>query len=214
MSDLYDYIPKRLAELAAQGWHVSNERRTFEDSALYHVHLAKPYTDLYGKPAMARARFAHRAWDELPVIMELMQEAKKGVLNIIRCNTAPQPPELYLDAVSQCTYKTGWQINLEHDTNKNIWYIQLTVEGTDSVTFQPTTWKSGKRYLSAYMCRQEVVGVVFGLIKDAETREMLEWFRYKGRAIYNPHLDPDALAELASKASSFNCRENDMTMEE
>ncbi|KVK62672.1 hypothetical protein L905_19065 [Agrobacterium sp. TS43] len=64
------------------------------------------------------------------------------------------------------------------------------------------------------MCRQEVVGVVFGLIKDAELHETHEWFRYRGASIYNPHLDPDALVNLARKASSFVTRDNAMTMTE
>ena len=86
--------------------------------------------------------------------------------------------------------------------------------GERTVTGEPCTWKSGKRYLSIYMCRQEIVGAVFGLIKDAEMHEIREWFRYKGASIFNPHLDPDVLAEVAKKKASFNVRENAMTMEE
>lgn len=61
------------------------------------------------------------------------------------------------------------------------------------------------------MCRQEIVGVVFALIKDAELHEIHEWFRYKGRSIYNPHLDPDVLADVASRKESFVTRDDSMT---
>jgi hypothetical protein len=115
------------------------------------------------------------------------------------------------EIIESITYKHGWEIELDHDDRP---YIQLRVIGTDSVTHQRTVWKSGKRYLSPHMCRQEIVGAVFGLIKDAEEHEMREWFRYKGASIFNPHLDPDALAEVAKKKASFNVRDNAMTMVE
>lgn len=37
---------------------------------------------------------------------------------------------------------------------------------------------------------------------------------YRGASIYNPHLDPDVLAHVATRGSSFIQRENSMTMEE
>ena len=64
------------------------------------------------------------------------------------------------------------------------------------------------------MCRQEVVGAAFSLIKDAEEHELREWFRYCGAAIFNPHLDPDALARLAREVTCFNLRADPMGMAE
>ena len=64
------------------------------------------------------------------------------------------------------------------------------------------------------MCRQEVVSAVYGAIEKAELHEIREFFRYKGASIFNPHLDPDVLAEVAKKKESFNMRDNAMTMEE
>lgn len=117
------------------------------------------------------------------------------------------------DIVHRVTYKPGWAIDF-HCDGPDRPYIQLHVEGFDAVTKTGTAWKSGKRYLSFHMCRQEIVGAVFGLIKDAEEHEMREWFRYRGASIFNPHLDPDALVEVARKKASFNMRENAMSMEE
>lgn len=111
--------------------------------------------------------------------------------------------------VTQCSYKKGWTIKAKQD-KKGV-YIQLTNSvAVCSLTKEPTPWVSGKRYLSEWMCRQEIVGVVFALIKDAEMHELHEFFRYKGACIYNPHLDPDVLVEVARKASSFICREDSM----
>ncbi|QIG75706.1 hypothetical protein EVC20_135 [Rhizobium phage RHph_Y2_17_1] len=123
-----------------------------------------------------------------------------------------------LDAI---TYKPGWSTELRYDAVRKASYIQLavSVEAEASLDSQTrdgtrTPWKSAKRYLSPHMCRQEIVGLVFGLIKDAEMHEVHEWFRYRNASIYNPHLDPDVLAQVARKASSFNVRLNAMSMEE
>lgn len=109
------------------------------------------------------------------------------------------------------SYKPGWVILDKVDAKRgNARYIQLEVDGTCAVTGEPATWRSAKRYLSEFVTEQEVVGTVFGLIKDAEEHEMREVFRYKGRSIFNPHLDVSALAELASKKVNFDYRENSM----
>ena len=123
--------------------------------------------------------------------------------------------------VAQIDYKPGWFIMLDHDRMEDGGrpFIQIAVTGIAEASLCPFTgervpWKGGKKYLSYHMCRQEIVGAVLGAIKDAEMHELHEWFKYKGRAIYSPHLDPDALAELARYKRNFNFRENAMTMEE
>lgn len=124
---------------------------------------------------------------------------------------------LLREIVAQCTYKPGWRVLTSQDSSgsgNGCWYIQLSVDGTDSVTKEPCVWRSGKRYISSFMCRQEIVGLIFDLIKSAELHEVHEWFRYKGASIYNPHLDPDALVEVAKRKVSFNYRQNAMRMEE
>lgn len=110
-----------------------------------------------------------------------------------------------------CTYKPGWTLLIDMCAPRP--YIQWEVVGQDSVTREPTSWRTGKRYLSEHMCRQEVVATAFNLALTAEEHECREWFRYKGSSIYNPHLDPDVLADVASKAASFNVRANAMLPE-
>lgn len=121
--------------------------------------------------------------------------------------------------VSRITYKPGWHIGFyavaaDPDSRP---YVQITVSTVSDATMDPTgrtsertPWKSGKRYLSPHMCRQEVVGAVFDLIKAAEMHETHEWFRYRGASIYNPHLDPDVLAVVARRKDALNVRENAM----
>lgn len=110
-----------------------------------------------------------------------------------------------------CSYKRGWSIYVKVDYTRKAVYVQVgNSEGVCSVTGEPYPWKGRKHYISKWMCKQELVGIIFGAIKHAELHEMHEWFRYKGRSIYNPHLCPDALAELASKAENFNARQDSM----
>ena len=121
------------------------------------------------------------------------------------------------DILSQISYKPGWSIETGRDGSRM--FVQIAVDersdaSLDSVARNGSRapWKSAKRYLSPHMCRQEIVGVVFGLIKDAELHEVHEWFRYRDASIYNPHLDPDVLVDVARRASSFVFRENAMSM--
>lgn len=116
--------------------------------------------------------------------------------------------------VNACSYKPDWEILVRGNLEDGSMYIQLAVKGTCSVTKQPADWKSGKRYLSRFMCSQEIVGVVFSLIKAAEEHEMLEWFRYKGASIFNPHLNPDVLATVARHRENFVTRPNNESMEQ
>ncbi|QYW05810.1 ribosome modulation factor-like domain-containing protein [Vibrio phage vB_VpaP_G1] len=122
---------------------------------------------------------------------------------------------LVMQIVSQCKYKPGWEIVSGGSLRDGTMYLQVSVDasvGRCSMTGLPAAWKSGKRYLSRWMCSQEIVGVVFSLIKAAEEHEMLEWFRYKGSSIFNPHLDPDVLADVAKYRKNFVTRPDNMSM--
>ena len=126
------------------------------------------------------------------------------------------PWSMHKDVIGNITYKPGWYLRTCVE-DKRMW-VQVGVTEDAEISFDPienkkVPWRGAKNYLSEHMCRQEVVGVVFGAFEKAEIHEMREWFRYKKRSIYNPHLDPDVLAQVASKKTSFNVRENAMTME-
>jgi hypothetical protein len=121
------------------------------------------------------------------------------------------------DIVALISYKPGWHF-IVGQTRKGEPYIQIAVtEEAEAArcafTGDIASWKGGKRTLSFHMCKQEIVGACLDAIKTAEMHEMHEYFRYRGRAIFNPHLDPDALYDIATLAH-MNMRANAMTMEE
>lgn len=116
-------------------------------------------------------------------------------------------PQDVCDIISRITYKPGWSVLMGFDGDRTFLQLEVSIESDATLDSEKrdgtrTPWKSAKRYLSPHMCRQEVVGVVFGLIKDAELHEVHEWFRYRGASIFNPHLDPDVLAQSAARSSS------------
>ena len=116
--------------------------------------------------------------------------------------------------VDDINYKPDWRI-INYKSPEGRPYIQITVmRAMDSVTKELTAYRSAKAYLSSHMCRQEIVGAVYGLIQATEMHEMREWFRYQGVSIYNPHIDPDVLVEVGRYQRNFNVRRNAMSMEE
>jgi hypothetical protein len=119
--------------------------------------------------------------------------------------------------LDEISYKPGWYIRTGIEPGR-MW-VQVGVTEDAEISFDPiegkkVPWRGVKLYLSQHMCRQEIVSLVYHAIERAELHEVKEWFRYKSRSIYNPHLDPDVLAEVAKWAKNFNVRENAMTMDE
>ncbi len=110
--------------------------------------------------------------------------------------------------IAEISYKPNWAIICQNS------YLQVEVIGVCSIDGSPQKWRGAKHRISSHMCKQELVGLAFTAIKQAEEHEMREFFRYKGASIFNPHLDPDVLAEVAKKRASFVMRDNAMSMEE
>jgi hypothetical protein len=129
-----------------------------------------------------------------------------------------------VEILSRIAYKPGWTIRFGLDAPDTRPFVQIEVSteaeaSTDSVDRVRRPWRGAKVYLSGNMCRQEIVGAAFGAIQAAELHEVREWFRYRGRSIYNPHLDPDFLADAICEgrrrgARVLNVRENAMSMVE
>lgn len=109
------------------------------------------------------------------------------------------------------SYKPGWYLDA-HDDGHRV-YLQVGVLPHASAAKcartgeQPYPWKGGKHYLSKHMCRQEIVGMAYKAFKAAEEHELHEWFKYRGVAIFDPHLDPDKLVEFAGNPENRNTRD-------
>lgn len=115
--------------------------------------------------------------------------------------------------VALCTYKPGWSLQVFQEKCINgRMYLKVDVNGgVCSVSGQPVDWRGAKHTLSPFMCKQEIVGVCFKAIQQAEEHELREFFRYRGVRIFNPHIDPDALVTVAHIE---DVRQNPMSLEE
>lgn len=78
-------------------------------------------------------------------------------------------------------------------------YIQAEADLKDAKTGKIETMRGSKFYISDYACKQEVVRTCYKAYKGFILHELQEKFMYRGKAIYGPHIDPDALWEVADK---------------
>ena len=123
----------------------------------------------------------------------------------------------FIALISEITYKPGWYFRTGVEEGRMWFQVGVTEEAEisfDPIAGKKVPWRGAKHYLSPHMCRNEVVTGVKHAIDRAEMHEVNEWFRYRGASIYNPHLDPDALVNVAKLKRNFNTRPNAMTMEE
>jgi hypothetical protein len=127
------------------------------------------------------------------------------------------PFDVFQKLLDAITYKPGWYIRTGIERGRMWLQVGVTEEAEisfDLVAGKKVPWRGAKHYLSEHMCRNEIVSMAYHAIERAELHEVREWFRYRGKSIFNPHLDPDALVEVARYAKNFNTRENAMTMAE
>ena len=90
-----------------------------------------------------------------------------------------------------CTVKIG-----ADDTR---FYFQIECYRQDTITKEMGYGRGGKAYLSPHMTKSELVQVIFGLYKGYWEHEARETFIYRGRRPFGPHIDTDALWEVARR---------------
>lgn len=110
------------------------------------------------------------------------------------------------DIVAKCSFE-DWLIEVRMDGTRP--YLQVHVlNGKDSETGLPMEWTGRKWMLSPHMCKNEIITTAFKAVMTAMEHEVRESFRYKGAAIFNPHMDPDALVDFVSNRANIQEREN------
>lgn len=81
----------------------------------------------------------------------------------------------------------------------HVLYLQANLYRRDVVSGD-TGWGSGGKYLlSEHMTRGEVVKKCFVAARDFSEHEVREAFEYRGRRILGPHVDIDALWDVAER---------------
>lgn len=86
-------------------------------------------------------------------------------------------------------------------------YLQVFCpDGKDNDTGAPMPWTGRKWMLSRWMVKSEIVRTAFKVVMTAVEHETCENFKYKGNAIYDPHMDVEMLA--AARKWPLDTREN------
>lgn len=101
-----------------------------------------------------------------------------------------------IDILSQVKYR-DWQFHVE-ERGENI-YLQVRFSEQCLCTKQLSPQAGRKWILSKWMTKSEVVTTAFKAVMTAEEHEIREKFRYRGRMIFGPHFDIEALWEAAPR---------------
>jgi hypothetical protein len=82
---------------------------------------------------------------------------------------------------------TGWRVAPDGSWLQVVRFADATKAG-DSASLFGRKWR-----LSPHMVRAEVVQTAFAAVRAFEEHEARELFRWRGRAVFGPHIDLDAL---------------------
>lgn len=107
----------------------------------------------------------------------------------------PQWSQTFFHVWNDVKYKDGYGIGLYKDKTdpKGRWYFQVECERPDAVTGEISVGRGGKAYLSPHMNQSELVRLVFGLFIRYEEHETREFFQWRGRSVFGPHIDIESL---------------------
>lgn len=83
--------------------------------------------------------------------------------------------------------------------NGGRWFYQIQCWRKDAITGEMGLGYGGKAYLSPHATDSELVQTIFGLYKGYWEHEARETFTWRGRRIFGPHLNVEALWSIARK---------------
>lgn len=75
-------------------------------------------------------------------------------------------------------------------------YLQVQFNAACTTTGDGQSWKGRKWILSPHMTRSEIVTTAFKAVMTAIEHEARETFKYKGWAIFGPHIDVEHMVYL------------------
>jgi hypothetical protein len=94
-----------------------------------------------------------------------------------------------------CSLFPTWKLKLSTE-HGHVFLQVCETAGVDTFNGEPVTW-SGRRWLiEPTMTETQIVNTCFKAYETAIEHEFRELFRYRGRPVYNPHRDINALCGL------------------
>jgi hypothetical protein len=120
-----------------------------------------------------------------------------------------------LSTISECK-SPGFEFLVLGDlepylTQEGHYYLQVQFDSPEDeqswTGVRPRVIQRGRKWmLSEHMTRNEIVQTCFLAVMTAVEHEVREHFKYRGRKIFNPHFDPDALWILARSKGNLDLR--------
>lgn len=98
--------------------------------------------------------------------------------------------------LSRLRYR-NWSFEAEERAHEL--FVRVSFPAADLVSGREEQ-QHGRRWLvSRHSTVSEVIQTAFLAVKTAEEHELREQFRYRGRMIFGPHFDAEALHEIAHR---------------
>jgi hypothetical protein len=81
-------------------------------------------------------------------------------------------------------------------------YVQVIMERADTITGKVGTGRGGKAYINSAQTDSSIVRTVLARFMAYVEHEVREAFHYAGKRIFGPHIDVEALVEIADRLES------------
>ena len=101
-----------------------------------------------------------------------------------------------VEIVGHIEYKVDYEIVVTLE-QQQVW-IQPRFWRKDIVSHLYEWGYGGKAVVTESATTSQIVQMVFGLFKALEEHECREWFTYLGERVFGPHIDINALVEVAN----------------
>lgn len=78
-------------------------------------------------------------------------------------------------------------------------FLQVVYNAPCTKTGEDQQWHGAKRYLSEHMTYDEIVKTAYSAFEAAVKHEVMEGFKYKGKIVFNPHVNFEALLSITNQ---------------
>ena len=103
------------------------------------------------------------------------------------------------EIVSKIELGMNCHVRIGYSAERDEHFVQIQCWRMDVITKKEGWGFGGKGWPSPHSTRNEIVQMIFGLYKGYWEHEARENFTYRGRRVYGPHMDVDAIWEVANR---------------
>ena len=98
------------------------------------------------------------------------------------------------EIVSKLSYR-DWNFRVLEKGDGFLLQIQFMAPDSESPNGEPKLQSCRKWYVSQYATKNEVIRTAWKAVMAAVEHEAAEAFLYRGKAVFNPHVDFDAVVD-------------------